>query len=219
VLDLGCGHGEFTLTLAARCRTVVGIERDPGYLALAKELAAEQHVTNVQFFQVNLAGPDEADRVFAGIPLPDNSIDLFVNRRGPILRRYLDEARRVARGGAAIVGLHPIGNTPAPPWCDELPNVYRNVFTTFSFDEVTGWVTGPLSAVGISDYSLWWMDVPEFFRTPYELYTRLGSSRVPDGPAYEEIESQLARVFKQHSTSGGLILRHQRLLWQAYLPT
>ena len=34
VLDLGCGHGELTLTLAARCRTIVGIEREPGYLEL-----------------------------------------------------------------------------------------------------------------------------------------------------------------------------------------
>ena len=63
VLDLGCGHGEFTLTLAARCRTIVGIEREPGYLELAKELAAEQTITNVQFFQVNLAGAEDEDRV------------------------------------------------------------------------------------------------------------------------------------------------------------
>ena len=40
VLDLGCGHGELTLILAARCRTIVGLERDPGYLELAQELAS-----------------------------------------------------------------------------------------------------------------------------------------------------------------------------------
>ncbi|HMN31161.1 MAG TPA: methyltransferase domain-containing protein, partial [Caldilineaceae bacterium] len=110
VLDLGCGHGELTLTLAARCRTIVGIEREAGYLELAKELAAEQKVTNVQFFLVNLAGGGDQERPFAGIPLADESIDLFVNRRGPLLRRYLAEARRVARRGAVIVGLHPTGN-------------------------------------------------------------------------------------------------------------
>src|SRR5512137_2367991 len=89
VLDLGCGHGEFTLNLAARCRTIVGIERTPEYLELARELTVERNVTNVRFFQANLAGPDEKDREFAGIPLPDDSIDLFINRRGPLLHHYL----------------------------------------------------------------------------------------------------------------------------------
>src|SRR6185503_18497629 len=111
VLDLGCGHGELTLNLASRCHSIVGIEREAGYLELARELAAEQKAVNVQFFQVNLAGINDEDRVVAGIPLPDDSIDLFINRRGPVLQRYLAEAIRVAREGAVIVGLHPTGNT------------------------------------------------------------------------------------------------------------
>ena len=214
VLDLGCGHGEFTLTLAPRCRTIVGIERDPGYLELARELAVEQGITNVQFFQVNLGGADDGHR---DIPLTGNSIDLFINRRGPILQRYLAEAIRVARQGAVIVGLHPTGNTPAPPWCDDLPEPYRNVFMAVSFDEVTGWVKDPLRAAGISDYSLWWLDVPEFLRTPYELYVRLGGSQASDAPEYQKIESQLAKIIEQQGASQGIIVRHQRLLWQAYL--
>jgi SAM-dependent methyltransferase len=218
VLDLGCGHGELTLILAARCRTIVGIERNPDYLELAKELAAEQNVTNVQFYQVNLAGVEDEDRVFAGIPLADDSIDLFINRRGPLLQRYLDEAIRVARPGAVIVGLHPTGNAPAPIWRDQLPEPYRKVFTTLPFEEVTGWVIDPLRAAGISDYSLWWIDVPEFLRTPYELYVRLGGSQTADAPEYQNIEPQLAKIFKQFRTSQGIVLRHQRLLWQACLP-
>lgn len=216
VLDIGCGHGELTLTLAPRCRTIVGIERDPGYLELARELATERGITNVRFFQVNLGGDDDRNR---GIPLAEDSIDLFINRRGPILQRYLAEAIRVARPGAVILGLHPTGNTPSPPWCDELPEPYRNVFMAVSFDEVTGWVNDPLRAAGISDYSLWWMDVPEFLRTPYELYVRLGGSQASDAPEYQNIEPQLEKIVKQYGGPQGIILRHQRLLWQAFLPT
>jgi SAM-dependent methyltransferase len=218
VLDLGCGHGELTLILAARCRTIVGIERQAGYLELAKELAAEQNVTNVQFYQVNLAGVEDEDRTFAGIPLADGSIDLFINRRGPLLQRYLEEAIRVARRGAVIVGLHPTGNAPVPPWGDQLPEPYRTVLTPLSFDEVTGWVIAPLRKAGISDYSLWWIDVPEFLRTPYELYVRLGGSQTSEALEYQDIEPKLAGIFTQCSTSRGIILRHQRLLWQACLP-
>lgn len=218
VLDLGCGHGELTLTLAARCRTIVGIERNAGYLELAQELAAEQNVTNVQFFQVNLAGVEDEDRIFAGIPLADESIDLFINRRGPILQRYLDEAIRVARRGAVIVGLHPTGNTLAPPWCDELPEPYRKVFTSLSFDEVTGWVVEPLGVAGISDYSLWWIDVPEFLRTPHELYVRLGGTQTSDAPEYQAVESQFMRIIERYGRPQGVVLRHQRMLWQVNLP-
>jgi SAM-dependent methyltransferase len=218
VLDLGCGHGELTLTLAARCRSIVGIERDPGYLELARELAAEQNVANARFYQVNLAGIDDEDRLFAGIPLADDSIDLFVNRRGPILRRYLDEAIRVARRGAVIVGLHPAGNTSTPTWHDQLPEPYRKVSIARPFDEVMGWVIDPLRIAGISDYSLWWLDVPEFLRTPYELYIRLGGSQPSDAPEYQAIEPQFTKIIKQYGTSQGVVLRHQRLLWQVYLP-
>ena len=217
VLDLGCGHGELTLTFAARCRSIVGIERESGYLELARELAREQNATNVQFFQSNLAGVNDEDRVFAGIPLADDSIDLFVNRRGPILQRYLDEALRVARPGAVIVGLHPTGNAPAPAWADHLPGPYREVFEAFSFDEVAGWVIDPLLTAGISDYSLWWIDVPEFYRTPYELYVRLGGSQPMDAPEYRNVEPQMTNIFKQYITPQGIVLRHRRLLWQARL--
>ena len=130
----------------------------------------------------------------------------------------LDEAIRVARQGAVIVGLHPTGNTSSPPWCDELPEPYRNVFMTVPFEEVTGWVIDPLRAARISEYSLWWMDVPEFLRTPHELYVRLGGSLASDAPDYQDLEPQLTKIFKEYGTSQGIILRHQRLLWQAYLP-
>lgn len=216
VLDLGCGHGEFTLTLAARCRTIVGIEREAGYLALAKELAAEQNITNAQFFQVNLAGVVDEDRVNAGIPLADASIDLFVNRRGPLLQRYLDEAIRVARPGAVMVGLHPTG-TPAPSWGDELPEPYRKGFVAFSFEEVRGWVLDPLRTAGITNYRLWWIDVPEFLRSPYELYVRLGGEKVAEGLVYQDVEPRFIKLFKQYSTMYGVVLRHQRLLWQVFL--
>ena len=62
------------------------------------------------------------------------------------------------------------------------------------------------------------MDVPEFLRTPYELYVRLGGSQTVEGPEYQDIEPQLTKIVKQYGTSQGIVLRHQRLLWQVYLP-
>ena len=123
------------------------------WFRLARELAAERQVNNAHFFQVDLAGPDEIDRPFAAIPLPDASVDLFVNRRGPILRRYLAEALRVARPGAAVVGLHPAGDAPPPSWADLLPEAYRSNFTTWPHAQVTAGVSEPLEAAGIAEYN------------------------------------------------------------------
>jgi hypothetical protein len=106
---------------------------------------------------------------------------------------------------------------PAPRWCDELPEPYRKVFFALSFDEVAGWVTDPLGTAGITDYNLWWMDVPEFLRTPYELYVRLGGNQTSDAPEYRVVEPKLTKIVEQYSTPHGVVLRHQRLLWQSGL--
>jgi hypothetical protein len=79
-------------------------------------------------------------------------------------------------------------------------------------------VTDPLCAAGISDYSLWWLDVPEFLRSPHELYACLSVTQPVDAPAYQTVEPLLTKIFNQYSTPEGLILRHQRLLWCANLP-
>ena len=60
--------------------------------------------------------------------------------------------------------------------------------------------------------------MPEFMRDPHELYVRLGVSQPPDAPEYQEIEPQLTEIIERHRTPQGLVLRHQRLLWQVYLP-
>jgi len=117
-----------------------------------------------------------------------------------------------------MVGLHPAGNAPRPIWADQLPEPYQNAFTALPFEEVAGWVTDPLSNAGISDYSLWWIDVPEYLRTTYELYTRLGGSETVDAPEYQKIEPELTKVVQQYRVSDGLVLRHRRLLWLAYMP-
>jgi SAM-dependent methyltransferase len=218
LLDFGCGHGELTLNLAARCRSIAGIDRDSEYLKLARELAIERGAVNVQFIEVDLAQPDEEESAFVEIPFADDSIDLFINRRGPVLRCYLSEAIRIARAGASIVGLHPTGNTPAPTWRDELPRQYYDVFIALPFEEVTGWVTKPLDAAGISDYSLWWVDVPEILRNPHELYVRFSAGHITDVPDYSEVAQQLEAIFQHHATSDGVLLRHQRLLWKVNIP-
>ncbi|WP_333496649.1 23S rRNA (uracil(1939)-C(5))-methyltransferase RlmD [Kluyvera sp. CHPC 1.251] len=54
VLDLFCGMGNFTLPLATRAQSVVGVEGVPALVEKGRENAALNHLENVTFFHENL---------------------------------------------------------------------------------------------------------------------------------------------------------------------
>jgi 23S rRNA (uracil1939-C5)-methyltransferase len=60
LLDLYCGLGNFSLALARRARSVVGIEGEAALLERARANARRNGIDNAQFFQANLAAPDLA---------------------------------------------------------------------------------------------------------------------------------------------------------------
>jgi SAM-dependent methyltransferase len=213
VLDVGCGHGELTVWVARRVRSVVGLERHAGYLRLGRELLSESGVTNVAFVQAELADPAEA-HAGGSLPLRDRWVDLVIDRRGPPLVRYLTDLRRAGRPGAVVVGMHAAGTAPSPPWAPAVPSL-RDRFSSLSCAEVAGWVTGPLAAEGISDYRLWWADVPEYLYTPRSLYDRLAGD---DALPWAHVAAEIETAFEQHHVNGALILRHIRLVWVVRLP-
>lgn len=214
VLDAGCGHGELTLELGKRARSVMGVDRHAELLELAGELLAESGLTNVRFIQAALAGPEDV-RPGGPLPLPDRSVDLVVDRRGPPLVRYVDDlVHRVARPGAVIIGMHPAGTAPPPPWAASTPSL-RDRFLMLGHDEVAGWVTIPLARHGIADYRLWWIDVPEYLYSARALYDRLADETTPP---WQAVAAEAETVYDDHQVDGALILRHVRLVWTVRLP-
>ncbi|MEO7252473.1 MAG: 23S rRNA (uracil(1939)-C(5))-methyltransferase RlmD, partial [Arenimonas sp.] len=55
VLDLFCGLGNFTLPMSRRAGQVVGVEGDAGLVARARENAARNQLSNVEFHSADLA--------------------------------------------------------------------------------------------------------------------------------------------------------------------
>jgi 23S rRNA (uracil1939-C5)-methyltransferase len=57
ILDLFCGLGNFTLPLARFAKSVTGVEGSTEMVSRAKNNAAHNHISNVEFFAANLMQP------------------------------------------------------------------------------------------------------------------------------------------------------------------
>jgi SAM-dependent methyltransferase len=69
VIDLGCGTGQLSVPLAARVRTVVGVDPEPDMLRLARRTATEHGLANVSW----LLGAD-TDMPALGTLLGDRTV-------------------------------------------------------------------------------------------------------------------------------------------------
>lgn len=66
VLDLYCGLGNFTLALARRAASVVGVEGEPQLVARARANAARNTLANAEFHQADLAAAPSAQAAWLG---------------------------------------------------------------------------------------------------------------------------------------------------------
>jgi SAM-dependent methyltransferase len=97
VLDFGCGCGGETLWLAARVRSVVGVDIDRGAIRQANRAAAAESVANCRFIQT------QSD----GLPFPDRSFDAVFSTN--VFEHVMDldaafrELFRVLRPGGVLL--------------------------------------------------------------------------------------------------------------------
>lgn len=97
ILDVGCGHGEYTCQFATQAREVVGIDIREGFIAKANQIKPS---ASVQFMTVDVDN---------GLPFPDDSFDLVYTKKGPWLFQSDGnrEGNRVIKpGGVALLFLH-----------------------------------------------------------------------------------------------------------------
>ncbi len=73
VLDVGCGDGRFTLSIAKYYKKVIGIDTSSEMLKYAKRLQKEKHITNVSF---------KNQSIYQTMTLKDY-FDVVYSRRGP----------------------------------------------------------------------------------------------------------------------------------------
>lgn len=96
VLDIGCGRGDITLNLAAKCRMIYGIDYAAAAITLANEMNDKyprKIKDKVKFLKMNAKKLDFTDNTFDVII----AIDVFEHLYDPELRTSLKEMKRVLK--------------------------------------------------------------------------------------------------------------------------
>ena len=107
VLDLFCGLGNFTLPIARRADSVLGIEGDAGLVQRARDNAAANGLPNARFEQANLAGEqgEATCRRLTAQAGPFTHVLLDPPRTGA--REVLGSVASLAPGTIVYVSCHP----------------------------------------------------------------------------------------------------------------
>jgi 23S rRNA (uracil1939-C5)-methyltransferase len=103
VLDLYCGLGNFSLALARRAGSVVGIEAEAALVERARNNARRNGIINAQFFQADLSGSDLAGA--AWLRAPYSHVLLDPPRAGA--RDMLAQIAQLAPQRLLYVSCHP----------------------------------------------------------------------------------------------------------------
>ncbi len=212
VLEIACAQGELALAMAPHCHSVLGYDRIPGWIEIARKAAARRGIPNITF--VHHDSSTEANDGRARLPAADHSIDLFVCSKGPF--HWIEDTPRVGRPGAVLLMLVP-DVTPLEPWTGLLPDTLR--WEAWSPDWARPAIEGRLDSARLRLHSWWCFDVPEQFPDPEALYTWRAWGFTPqEVPTYQEVAPVFERIFKEYAGPQGLEIRRRRYIWKAVIP-
>jgi SAM-dependent methyltransferase len=94
VLDAGCGHGDFTRTVARYAKEVIGFDYSAELIKIAKKSRSDTGSENVDFIFAS------TKRI---LPFPDDYFDLIYSRRGPT---SIIEHSRLLKKNGVMLGIH-----------------------------------------------------------------------------------------------------------------
>ena len=213
VLDVGCGHGEVPLMLSPFCKSIIGYDRVSKYIEIAQENLIKEDLDNVKFICANSKIKHNGD-ITIKIPVEDNSIDVFISRRGPT--HWFPEVKRVGKERAVLIELNPI-HSPCPEWNNELPKVFRSNYSGKSPNQdFPDEIIEKLGKAGIKMHSYWIFDVPNIFSSIEEYYNCLSWGFIDCKiPSFIECKKTLKSIFKRYGGPEGLDIRFRRFLWKA----
>jgi SAM-dependent methyltransferase len=190
VLDVGCGHGEFTKTFAHK-KEVVGIDVVEGYISSANEGASE----SIQFLVVDADKP---------LPFSDDSFDVIYTKKGPwLFHKGIEEGHRVIKPGGTALGLYHCGTDGGlrslfPGLYSPLPDSY--------LDDITAKFERQLSESNLEQIELQIFEEVEYLSSPEDVLIKkcFGQKESLKKIVWQECLEDVEEIFYRHATPRGL---------------
>ncbi|MFB0845240.1 class I SAM-dependent methyltransferase [Paenibacillus oleatilyticus] len=195
VLDIGCGHGEFTIQWSPIVKHITGLDITNDFIKTGNKA----NLSNVIFITGNTKHR---------LPFESDEFDAAYNRRGPT-SSYLDVGRVVKKGGK-ILGLHPGDGIAA-----ELSEWFPNLFEPISAGTpVLDNLKHRLEQGGLGHAEIETMRSVEYFHEPVDVIRMLCFGQAPSIYEWvvEKCLTEVTRIFEINAVNEGLPVTFERYL-------
>ncbi|WHY86805.1 methyltransferase domain-containing protein [Neobacillus novalis] len=197
VLDVGCGHGEFTLKCSSVAKEIVGFDVTDHFVKAGKENKKK----NVSFVVGNTKD---------GLPFEPDEFDFAYNRKGPT--SAYPSLRKVVKNGGELIGLH-----PGDELGKELPLLFPNLFETLQGTPILDTINQRLEISKFSHSEVEVVNSIEYLHTPLDVIKLrcFGQNPIVYETLKEENLSDISKIFEQNTTNEGLPITFSRYIVRA----
>lgn len=194
VLDVGCGHGDFTNYCSSFAKQIVGFDVTENFLEVAK--ANEK--PNLSFIVGNTK---------QGLPFENEEFECAYIRKGPT--SAYPALQEIVQKGGTILGLHP-GDGSAK----ELPLIFPNLFDHSFGTPILNKINQQLEISSFTSVELKHVTSTEYLHSPIDILKIrcFGQKSSVYERLKEEDLSEITRIFDKNSTKQGLAITHSRYI-------
>lgn len=197
VLDVGCGHEDFTLQCSLFAKEIVGFDITEGFVDIGRNNSS----SNVSFIVGNTKN---------GLPFKAGEFDAAFIRKGPT--SAYPELKKVVKTGGGIFGLHP-GDAQGKELADLFPGFFQPTPGTPVLDTIYK----RLAQSNYQSVEVETVNSIEYLFSPIDVIKIrcFGQSEEVLETVRETSLSNITRIFEKHAVAEGLPITYSRYIVRA----
>ncbi|AST91231.1 SAM-dependent methyltransferase [Sutcliffiella cohnii] len=194
VLDVGCGHGEFTNKCGLIAKEIIGLDVTDNFV----KVGSEDTNPNVSFVVGNTKN---------GLPFEIDEFDCAYIRKGPTSAYPF--LKKVIKNGGELIGLH-LGDESGK----ELPLLFPNLFKYSTGTSILNVIKQRLSVSNFSSVNVEVMNSTEYINTPLDVLKLRCFGQHPSiyNILKEKNLFEITKIYEQNATEYGLPITFSRYI-------